>query len=113
MAEQEPQEIIELAINEAGKMDIPRLRTVVRQLADQPEDLENFKSDPTEYLRERIGYIPQGFHAHYAEGRDLVPAETFGGATERFAMAIRIDELRSAGICIVCTAGCCLRAVVA
>ena len=78
-------EIIERGLAEASKMNISQLRTITKQLAADPVELEKFKVNPTAYLRDRMIVIPEGCHAHYAEGTTVVPAETMGEARERVA----------------------------
>ena len=101
-------EVIERAIVEAGKMDIPQLRGIVDELANDQAKLDEFKNGPTEYVTARMEYVPLGFHAHYAEGSDFVPAETFGEAKERFAFSLRIGEVGSLSFCVFCAIGCCV-----
>ena len=102
-------DVIEKAIKEAAKMDIPQLRGIANNLANNSEELEKFKNDPTDYLKSNIRYIPEGFHAHYAEGKNLMPAELVeeGEPTERFAFSIPIGTKGVLSACVVCWNKCC------
>ena len=101
--------VIERAIEEASKMDIPQLREIAENLNTSAEELEAFKGNPTEYLKGKISYIPDGFHAHYAEGRNLEPAELVDedDPIERFAFSIPIGTRGAISACVICWNKCC------
>ena len=102
------QNVIERAIEEAGKMNISQLREIVNYLASNSTQLDEFKMDPTDYLKTNMEYIPEGFHAHYAEGGVLVPMEIMGEATERFAFSIPIGDVGILSTCVICWDTCCM-----
>ena len=105
----ESTEIIELAIEELNKMDIGQFRVIATELDESSTKLQAFKEDPTGYLKERMYHIPKGFHAHYAEGRNLEPAELVeeGNPTERLAFSIPIGKLGTMSACVFCFNTCC------
>ena len=105
----DPTPVIERAIEEASKMDIPQLRGIAEKLDSSAEELAAFRENPTDYLKEKISYIPEGFHAHYAEGRNLDPAELMDedSPTERFAFSIPIGKKGTMSACVICWNNCC------
>ena len=105
----DPTPVIERAIEEASKMDIQQLRGIAAELDASAEELAAFRENPTDYLKAKINYIPEGFHAHYAEGRNLDPAELVeeDSPTERFAFSIPIGEKGTLSSCVVCWDNCC------
>lgn len=107
MKNQEDEGIIETAIAEVKKMDIPQLREITNELGKDKKKLAEFKKDPTGYLKHHIKYIPRGFHAHYAEGESFTPMEVIGEPTERFAFAIPIGTEGLLSTCVVCFTNCC------
>jgi hypothetical protein len=100
--------IIERGLAEAAKMDIRQLRSVTKELGENAAEREEFKKDPTTYLRSKMVYIPEGFHAHYAEGTTLIPPETMGlEGRERVAFSIPIEGAGVLSTCVFCSEGCC------
>ena len=100
-------EIVEIGLAEASKMDISQLRAITKELAADSVEMERFKGNPTKYLQGKMAFIPRGFHAHYAEGTAIVPAETMGGARERVAFSLPIGNIGTLSTCIICLTGCC------
>ncbi len=107
MENQESKPVIETAIEEAAKMNIPQLRKIADDLAKDQNKLAEFKENPTEYLKTHVSYVPKGFHAHYAEGESFVPMEVIGKPTERFAFAIPIGKGGLLSTCVFCFDDCC------
>ena len=101
--------IIERAIQEAAKMDISQLREIAADLDNNAREMQAFKQNPTSYLTNKINYIPEGFHAHYAEGRNLEPAELVEESQpiERFAFSIPIGNQGTMSACVICWNECC------
>ena len=101
--------VIERALEEAVKMDIPQLREIAANIDADAGEMQAFKENPTEYLKAKINYIPEGFHAHYAEGRNLEPAELVEEEypIERFAFSIPIGTKGTLSACVICWNNCC------
>lgn len=102
MTNPESQGNIDEAFQSMGEIKMEQLRQIRNELANNPAELEKFKTDPTAYTKDHMSSFPEDFHVHYQEGEEMVPSELFGKPGERLALTMPISPTLSWIICIYC-----------